>query len=622
MWSFLGSGIDSPAKELAMRPVLLLLLTLSVSVTLSAQRFQWHSAGGYVGTVNSYEGASDIAKDGIGRFHTFDYASRTQACQGVTVTAHGEPGNYSTFLYTFDDNGVLLRAMVVGEDFRALAIEAGDDGSVYMLGRSARGKLIVGEDTATIRSNANYLIKISAAGALVWSTATFLAPGGSESMLLLHNNKLYVQSGAVSVDQVDTAGITRGTITASHYKSQTAVLQLIFRGAQAFSNGDLLFAAISYGSVAFGSDTLRTRSNTFLHLPLLLIRASENMAVQWYRYPFEGLRNADVKTIPLTVDQGDNIYLGIEVSDTCIVGPDTLINKGSTYSGAVAKLDDQGNGLWGRMWTFGVLPWSVAPRPNGTGVAMVGRVGSTTTIGPFTLAGSSGKALYTLLSADGNVDYATVAITGNYGSTAQAILSDTNGTYLLGGLLNGGDGVPVYSCVNGEKVPGFFLGRISEAPDSVPAPQIQQVGDSLIASPAFTGDIQWFLNEQPIAGATSRAIHIRTNGRYTVRYTYATGCVGTATSVATIITTSSVDDQTALDAIRLTPNPVVDRFVLDAGNRSVTSAEIIDLNGQIVDTWIVGNAVLDRDVRALAPGLYQLLLRCKDGAVRTSFIKW
>lgn len=605
-----------------MRPLLILVSIVLFSISLTAQHFQWHAAGGYEGVANSYDGASDIAKDGLGRFHLFDYASGTQVCQGVKVTAHSDRGNYSTFLYTLDGNGTLLRAMAVGDDFRALAIEAGDDGSVYMLGRSPKGKLIVGNDTVTLRSHSNYLIKLSPSGSLVWNKLVFLASGGSESMLLLHNNKLYAQSGAVSVDQIDTSGATLRTLTASYYKSQTAILQLVFRGAQAFANGDVAFAAMSYGNVAFGADTLKTRNNTFLNLPLLMIRAGEDMSVKWYRYPLEGLRNADIKTIPFVIDRNDDIYFGLEVSDTCIVGPDTLANKGSTWSGAVAKLDGQGNGVWGRMWTQGVLPWSVALRPNGTGVAMVGRVGATTKIGPFTLVGSFGKALYTLLSADGNVDYATIAITGNYGTSAQTIVADTNGTYLIGGLLNGGDGVPVYSCVNGEKIPGFFLGRISEAPDSVPQPTVQQVGDSLIASPAFTGEIQWFLNGEPIIGATSRSIRILTNGAYTVRYAYSTGCIGTATSSVTNITTSSVSELKGAGTIRLSPHPVVDHLTIDRGDTDASIAEIIDINGQIVGTQHLDAEHTVIDVPHLAPGAYQLRLRSASSVRTMMFVKW
>jgi hypothetical protein len=605
-----------------MRPIVFLLSIVLVSASLTAQRFQWHAAGGYEGVVNSYEGASDIAKDGLGRYHLFDYASGTQVCQGVKVTAHSDKGNYSTFLYSFDADGKLVRAMVVGDDFRALAIEGGNDGSVYMLGRSPKGKLIVGADTVTLRSHSNYLIKISPAGTLVWNKLVFAASGGSESMLLLHNNKLYVQSGAVSVDQIDTSGATLATITASYYKSQTAVQQLIFRGAQAFSNGDLLFAAMSYGNAAFGADTLKTRNNTFLNLPLLMIRAGNDMSVKWYRYPIEGLRNADVKTIPFVIDQQDDIYLGLEISDSCVIGQDTLVNKGSTWSGAVAKLDGQGNGVWGRMWTQGVLPWSVAARPNGTGVAMVGRVGGPTTIGPYTLLGTFGKALYTLLSSDGNVDYATIAITGNYGTSAQAILADTNGTYLLGGLLNGGDGIPIYSCVNGEKIPGFFLGRISEAPDSVPQPTVQQVGDSLMASPAFAGDIQWFLNGEPIVGATSHAIRILTNGAYTVRYSYATGCVGTATSSVTNITTSSNSELKGACTIQLSPHPVSDRLTIDHCGVAVAMIEVVDLNGQVADSRTVVGDVTVLDLPNLVPGAYQLRLRSDTSVHTMMFIKW
>lgn len=601
---------------------LIWLCLLFLATPLAAQRFQWHTEGGYVGVVNSYEGATDIARDGLGRHHLFDYASGTQTCQGTEVTAHAERGNYSTFLYSFDADGRLVRALVVGEDFRALAIEAGADGSVYMLGRSPRGKLILGTDTVVLRSHSNYVIKISPEGRLVWNRLVFQASGGSESMLLLHDDHLYVQSGQRSVAQLDTSGAVVRELTASYYKSQTAIQQLIFRGAHAFTNGDVLLAAISYGDVAFGADTLLTTNNTFLHVPMLMIRTSADLAMRWYRYPLQGLRNADIKTIPLVVDRNDDIYAGIQVSDTCIVGNDTLANRSGTYSGGLVKLNGAGSGVWGRLWTNTVLPWSVALRPNGTGVALAGITSNTATIGRFTLSGNFGKSLFALFTPDGEVDLATIAITGNYGTAAQVIRADVNGTYLLGGLLNGGDGVPIYSCEEGNKMRGFFVGRISEDPDSVPRPSIAQIGDSLHATPAFNGDIQWFLGGQPIEGATSRAIRILSNGLYSVRYAYQTGCVGTATSDVLNVTTSNVSMSAEATGIRLSPHPVADRLRVEVADSDVRHAEVIDVSGRVIERWDVDHGIIERSALHLPRGIYQLRLRSDTRVYSTSFIRW
>jgi hypothetical protein len=599
------------------------LCALLLATPLLAQRFQWHADGGYEGIANSYDGATDIAKDGLGRLHMFDYASGTQLCQGVRVTAYSaDRANYSTFLYTFDGSGDLVRALVIGEDMRAMAIEAGADGSTYILGRSSLGRLIVGEDTAAVRANSNILLKITKDGALAWHTVVFPNSGGAETMLLLHGDRLYVQSGPTSIAQLDTTGATIRTITASYYRSQTAILQLIFRGAHAFSNGDVLLAAISFGNVAFGADTLKTRNNTFLAVPMLMMRVGADLSTKWYRYPVQGLRNIDVKSIPLAIDENDNIYVGLQVADTCVVGTDTLVRRDGAFSGGLAKLDGNGLGQWGQVWGSGILPWALALRPNGTGVAVVGRASGTTPLGQFSVVGSFGKALYALVDSDGNADLATLAVNGNFGSAAQGLVADTNGTYIIGGLLNGGDGVPLYSCTSGDRIRGFFLGRISEEPDSVPTPIITQVGDSLVASPRITGDVQWFLDGQPITDASSFSIRIGTNGRYTVRYTYTTGCVGSATSNATTVTTSSVDEADPDRPLSVYPNPVQDVVQVPHTMSDLHRVEIVDLNGRIVDVWETQPGPVERSVTGLPHGVYQLRLIGRTRVEIAPFVKY
>jgi hypothetical protein len=124
-------------------------------------------------------------------------------------------------------------------------------------------------------------------------------------------------------------------------------------------------------------------------------------------------------------------------------------------------------------------------------------------------------------------------------------------------------------------------GTVSVTVNAVPAtPTITQSGLTLTSSSA-TGN-QWYLDGNPISGATSQNYTATTNGNYTVVVTTA-GC-SSATSAVTAVTSVGIDVNSNPDYLVIYPNPSEGEFVLSLFASEKTDYTIIIRNaiGQIV----------------------------------------
>jgi len=596
-----------------MHLLLIAFLLVAVASTSFAQRFSWVATGGAAGLSNSFFGARDIARDSKGNVYSFDHASLKQQTQGDTSSAFS--GRYSTFLYKYDAQGKIIRTTVIGLDFRVIAIEVGEDDCVYALGSGREASLIIGTDTSVIVPFTNYLVKLTPDGQRVWHKVAYASAGNGEllTMLVYEKGMLFAQSGPTTVARFDTAGNKIKEISASHYKSQTAVTQLLFKGADVFSNGDVLFAAVSYGDVAFSDgDTLKPQNSAFLSVPILTMRCDTNLALKWYRYAADGLRNPDGDKIPVAVDVNDDVYIALQVNDTCRVGADSVM-----FASALAKYDQNGNGQWIRSLSPAVLPWALVAMNDRDGVLCVGEASAGSLIGGISLNGGNGKSFAAQFASSGSVVSASIIVTGSFGTAAQCITSDETG-YIVGGKMRGGDGVPVFSCTPQARESGFYLGRFVNEPDSVPQPSVQQIGDSLVSTPPFTGNIQWFLNGEPIAGASRTSVRISTNGAYAVSYSYTTGCVGTATSSVIQVTTSDVSDVEGASGWLVHPNPFTDHIRIEnLGAKS--EIMVIDNTGRVIHRTFCYESTIDLPLTGLACGVYGLRI-CSNNLVSMRMI--
>lgn len=145
-------------------------------------------------------------------------------------------------------------------------------------------------------------------------------------------------------------------------------------------------------------------------------------------------------------------------------------------------------------------------------------------------------------------------------------------------------------------------------------PAIAQVGDSLIAAPTFNGDIQWFLDGSPIAGADGQFTAITANGDYSVTYTSTTGCTGTASSSTFPVTTLGLSTSTEAKLF-IRPNPTHGPVVL-SGLPVNARVSVLDATGRVRQGPSSARSDLAIDLRDEPAGLYLVRVEA-EGKVRT-----
>jgi len=607
-------------------PILLGLSIVNVmyfTMRSSAQDFNWASSGGAAGLSNSFLGALDLARDTEGNLYLFNDANTRQQCQGDTVVPVGVPASTNTFVHKFNAAGELQWIRPVGPDLQPFSIRCDDAGNAYLLGRTLSNTLTLEDTTLSVTAARNYLLKFSPEGDLIWLNNTgMLSTGGFGRTTLLHHaaGRLYFQSGNLSMTCIDTAGNPVASLAASSYVPQTAFPNLWFKNAVSLSNGDVVVAGEHRGELAFGEDPSQPGNaaasalNRYFYLRL----GADLDTIHWYR-SHGHFQDRYQFNIPLAVDPADNIYTSATLgfNTPILFGPDQITN--STLGNgidAILKMDADGTPLWMRPIdaTGSTYAYGLTLKDDGNSLYLCGQqTGSTATFGPSViLTSATGGGFIAEITTDG--DFTDGFPTGVPGpppngvqSFSYALISQGEGRYVVSGKL-GAFSPWILSCV--ERIPnrGFFLTEFTGLPDEVPEPQITQEGSTLIASPLFTGTIQWLLNNEPIAGANGQSFETTQNGTYSVTYTNEIGCIGSDTSAVLLITTTG-SNAPAEPGHMLTawPNPTEDLLYLqDLPTTGTVEITIVDALGRAVDSFSNTGPTATIDTREWPNGIYWL----------------
>jgi hypothetical protein len=497
-----------------------------------------------------------------------------------------------------------------GGAFTPFNIETDDHGNLYVLGQpNGVSSIIVNNDTIAAVANTNQLIKLDSMGNFVWKHNTGFASNGNGCMLKYSNGYIYFQSGNLSIGKMDTSAVLINQLSASYYSSGTAYNSLFFKGSEVFSNGDLLFAAISYGTVAYGTDTLINTGNPFLTIPVLLLRCDSDLNLHWIKYA-SNVRDPDNNFIPLAIDSADAIYAAVQVNQEMIIGNDTITNPNNYFTGegGIIKLDSAGNGIWAKALpcTNTAYAWCMQKAPDNSGIFIGGGLTGTAQFGQFTVIGNSNSLPFIAkFDFNGNYTNAFGFLQNPTGTDALSMAATMNNKFYVGGKLSSIT-IPVFSCNPATPNKGFYLGNFTEQPDSVPTPAIIANGDTLTATPNFSGAIQWYLNGTILNGETGQTLTVSQSGNYSVVYTYLTGCTGSATSPAHTVIATAVNSLKNNLHIQVCPNPSNGLFQLKG----------VDLNssgGKLTVKNILGTTVFSStdfkpdqmiDIRNAANGIY------------------
>ena len=597
------------------------VLILMASIFTQAQRFDWVSTAGYSGVANSFYGALAIARDSQGNIYTLDGANGQQQCQGMT--ANPIPGGVTTFLYKFNAQGVIQYIKPIGVNFYPLNIQVGENDNLYLLGALwGNPTLIVDGVTINGIANRNYILKFNPSGSLLWNVPNNVSFGGyaSACMLQYHNNHIYFQTGNLSVSKLDTTGQYVSTLTADAFIPSTAINGIHFKGSGVFSNGDMLFTAVSRGTLTYGSTTLNPVLETG-SVPLLMLRTNDNLIFQLATY-VNGVGDPAENFIPVTIGNDDGIYVGVEVNSTLIAGTDTIVNPvpGTTnYTDGILKLDETGTPVWLKSVTTNAHAWSVLNNPDGSGVFCGGDFTGELTLGDFTINAANGRSYIAKIDYDGTFQNAFAFVSGNeMGSKVKSMATNNEGVFYVGGKLSGISN-PIFSCTPRDPNKGLYLGKFTEEPDMAPQPSITVSGGVLTASPVFSGSIQWFLNGDSITGATNQTYTAAANGNYTVAYSYIPACV--SVSGITVFSTLGTDDNQQ-NSFSIYPNPFRNEVTVKLDEfTGPTTITICDFSGRKLVQKEISHNSQTIDMSAFSDGMYIFQFQNAKGIISKRVIK-
>ncbi len=603
-----------------MKKILTISLILA-SIILQAQRFDWVTSAGYSGVANSYYGALAIARDSEGNIYTLEGANGQQQCQGITADPYS--GGITTFLYKFNALGKIQYIKPIGVNFYPLNIQVGENDNLYLLGALWGGSTLIIDGVTMIGiADRNYVIKFDKNGNLQWKVPNNQSFGGyaGACMLQFHDHHIYFQTGNLSISKLDTTGQYISTLTADAFDPYTAVNGIHFKGSGVFSNGDLLFSATSRGTLTYGSITLIPLIETGT-APLLMLRTSSNLSVVWAEY-VNGAGNPAENYIPVTIGNDDGIYVGVEVNSTLIAGTDTIVNPGpgsTNYTDGIIKLDENGNKIWLKSITTNAHAWSILNNPDGSGVFFGGDFTGELVLGNFTINALNGKSYIAKIGYDGIFQNAFAFVTGiELGSKVKSLATNNAGDFYVGGKLYTGS-VPTFSCKPRDPNKGLYLGKFTEEPDVAPQPVISLSGSLLTSTPAFSGNIQWYLNGDTIQGANSTSLLVTTNGKYSVAYSYIPACVSVSSEIN--ILTAGINDNEP-EAFTLYPNPFSNEVTIVTNTTAgLCAITITDISGRSLytDTLESRNRVIDLSL--LPDGIYVVQLRNSKGTSAKKLIK-
>lgn len=601
---------------------ILIILFATLLVAARAQRFDWVNTGGYAGIANSYLGAVDIEVDNQGNIYTLDYANAAQQCQGDTAHPFGGSGSYNTFIYKFNPEGEIQKIIPVGTIFYPFNLETDPEGNLYLLGMNIGPSLLISDDTLSDMTQANVLVKLSPQGEYLWHYSTDYFSNYESCMLELANGHVYLQSGPLTISKLDLAGNVTATLTATFYDSNAAFNGVFFKGSGTYPNGDLAFAAISYGDLSFGTDTLFKSVPSTVSLPALFLRCNENLELEWARY-FEGVRDPDYTTIPIVIDSDEAIYAGLQVKDNLTAGDDEITNDENAFTGkgAIIKIDGVGNGIWARplIGSQTVYPVSMLNLLDGSGFFCGGQFTTEAQFGSVTVDGSDGTAFVAKLDYEGNFQHAFAFGEITINAKCLAAVDDEN--YLVGGIMYTSE--PVFSCEARTPNNGFYVAKFSEEPDEVPVPGIEQDGNLLTATPDFSGDIQWLRDGIALPGETGQQLTATQSGDYQVMYTYTTGCIGSAISeIMPVIVTSDHTINASDPELLVFPNPTRGLFQIKShdGHGSL-QVKVLTISGRIILWRTLHSSSEWIDLSAYPDGLYVVRVESDFGVNYMRIVK-
>lgn len=146
-------------------------------------------------------------------------------------------------------------------------------------------------------------------------------------------------------------------------------------------------------------------------------------------------------------------------------------------------------------------------------------------------------------------------------------------------------------------------------------PTIQISGDSLISSSA--PNYQWYLNDNPIAGATLQSYFPQGVGYYSVAVQGPDNCKSFSNAIQWTLNLES-EEKTL---VQLYPNPAKNSFYIEAEGTVIKRFEITSTTGQIINSQHTNNSKIKIEIGDLSSGAYLIKIETSLGSKVLPFFK-
>jgi hypothetical protein len=157
--------------------------------------------------------------------------------------------------------------------------------------------------------------------------------------------------------------------------------------------------------------------------------------------------------------------------------------------------------------------------------------------------------------------------------------------------------------------------KMTTDPAAYALPLISVSGADLMTT--GSGDLQWFLNGNPISGANGNSYTPTENGDYTVEMTVSPDRIFTS-PVFTLLSVGIADRDGS--SLRLLSNPVAD--VLVVSNAGVNAPyEVVGMNGKRIASGTLVGGRNEIDLTGAASGVYLLRATMVDGMQAQRIVK-
>ncbi|MCB9186129.1 MAG: T9SS type A sorting domain-containing protein [Flavobacteriales bacterium] len=154
---------------------------------------------------------------------------------------------------------------------------------------------------------------------------------------------------------------------------------------------------------------------------------------------------------------------------------------------------------------------------------------------------------------------------------------------------------------------------------------ILENGNDLTVDPPGSG-YQWFLNGDPIPGATGIEYTAIQSGNYHVEYIGPNGCP-TSTYVLEFTLQTGVDELSIFDVLEVYPNPGEGQFTIrgQMPTYEEVTIELTNMLGQALQPAVVigstNNFIQPMDISSYANGVYFIRIHAADSSVTVRYIK-